>query len=246
MIIEVAVDSVESAIAAEEEGAQRIELCDNLNEGGTTPSFGMIRTAVTNTDIDVAVMIRPRGGDFLYSDAEFEVMKLDVIVAKEAGAHCVVFGLLDAQGNIDIMRTKALVDLARPMEVCFHRAFDMAAEPFKSLEILIELGIDRVLTSGQKKKALFGTKLIAEMVEHANGRIQIMPGSGVNAENVNKIVRETKVNDIHFTCHKMVDSEMEYINEKVSMGTDSQENQKRAFDRDKIREISANIESISK
>ncbi|CAG8500807.1 1934_t:CDS:2, partial [Ambispora gerdemannii] len=176
-IFEVCVDSVSSAINAEKECAARIELCDNLNEGGTTPSSGMIATVRKYVKIPIMVMIRPRGGDFCYSESEFEVMCADIEHAKSLGADGVVFGILLKDGSIDIQKTSRLVDLATPMLVTFHRAFDMCKNPYQSLEDIIAIGgIQRVLTSGCDSSVLEGLEKIALLVERARDRIIVMPG----------------------------------------------------------------------
>ncbi|MCC7306747.1 MAG: copper homeostasis protein CutC, partial [Acidobacteria bacterium] len=164
-LLEVCVDSVESAFAAEKGGADRVELCDNLVEGGTTPSAGSIEAARERLSIKLHVIVRPRGGDFLYSDIELDVMKRDILTAKDLGADGVVIGVLNADGTIDREHTRELVEIARPMSVTFHRAFDMTREPFEAMETLIDLGIDRILTSGQEPGAEKGVELIRELVE---------------------------------------------------------------------------------
>ncbi len=156
MIFEVCIDSVEGALAAQKEARRGWNLCDNLVEGGTTPSTGMVEVTCRSASLDVNVMIRPRGGDFVYSDLEMEVMGLDILAAKKSGAKGVVFGLLTPDGKIDKQRTRQLIELARPMTVTFHRAFDLCQNPDEALEDLIDLGIDRLLTSGQKAEALRG------------------------------------------------------------------------------------------
>jgi len=152
-LLEISAYSIEWAIAAAKTGAARIELCDNISEGGTTPAFGMIKQTVQHVKIPVVVIVRPRGGNFNYTPTEFESMKDDILMAKEAGASGVVFGILDKNLGIDKDRNKQLVEIARPMQICFHRAFDLVKDPEKSLHDLIEIGFDRVLTSGQKSKA---------------------------------------------------------------------------------------------
>src|ERR1700722_11138729 len=188
MICEICVDSVAGVRAAKEAGAQRVELCADLLEGGITPSLGMIRQAQTVVGVDLNVMIRPRGGDFLFNDDEFASMQADIETAKAEGANGVVIGLLTATGEIDVGRTRELVALARPLSVTFHRAFDVAAEPFRALETLIEPGVDRVLTSGQETTALEGLPLIVELIKRAGHRIVIMPGCGITARNVERII----------------------------------------------------------
>jgi copper homeostasis protein len=220
IVLEICIDSVESAIAAQQGGANRVELCDNLLEGGTTPSAGTIALARQNIGIDLNVIIRPRGGDFCYTDLEFEVMRYDIEQAKRLGANGVVIGLLNPDGSVDVARTAALVELARPLSVTFHRAFDMSRDPHEVLETLISLGIDRVLTTGQESSALEGLDLITELVRQAADRIIIMPGlSGANSErNVQKIVTQSGAKEIHTTASSVLDSQMTYRNLRSFMG----------------------------
>ena len=159
-LIEVCAAHVQSAIAAQEGGAKRVELCDNLYEGGTTPGYAAIKVTREKLNIGINVMIRPRGSDFCYSDLEFEMMKEDIKVCKELGVDGVVFGILLPDGNVDIERTNILVELAKPMSITFHRAFDVTPDPFKALEDIIDLGIDRILTAGQKNTVPDGKQLI--------------------------------------------------------------------------------------
>ena len=219
MIIEVCVNSAISAIEAMKGGADRVELCENLHDGGTTPSKGSIMLARKRLDIGLFVMIRPRGGDFLYSEDEFEIMKEDIRCAKDIGADGVVFGILNADGTIDQERMSALCDLARPMGITCHRAFDMTADPFSALEDVISLGIDRILTSGQRPTAQEGIPLIRKLVNMAHGRIAIMPGSGVKEHNIVEIIRETGVTEIHIHPDRKEPSRMIFHQEKVYMGT---------------------------
>jgi copper homeostasis protein len=197
ILLEVCVESVESAMAAQEGGAARVELCDNLLEDGTTPSAGMIEMARQHLRIGLYVMIRPRGGDFCYSDVEFEVMKKDVLIAKQLGADGVVFGLLKPDHNVDLERTRELVQLARPLRVTFHRAFDLAADSFRALEDIISLEIERILTSGHAKTALAGLPLITRLVQAAAGRVIIMPGSGIRPQNIRTILTASGAVEIH-------------------------------------------------
>jgi copper homeostasis protein len=217
-IIEVCVDSVESAVASQEGGAERVELCDNLFEGGTTPSAGSIALARERLKIKLHVIIRPRGGDFLYSELEYAIMKRDIEAAKALGADGVVIGLLTADGDIDVPRTRELIQLARPMTVTFHRAFDVAREPFRALDTLIELGVDRLLTSGQEETVLEGAEMIAQLVQRAGDRLIIMPGGGFTERNIGRIVAQTGVHEVHVTGFVRVESEMKYRNERVFMG----------------------------
>lgn len=218
LLFEICVDTVESAMAAQLGGAQRVELCDNLLEGGTTPSAGMIALTRQQLTIDLNVIIRPRGGDFCYSDLEFAVMQYDIEQAKRLGANGVVIGLLNPDGTIDKVRTAALIDLARPLSVTFHRAFDMAADPQQALEDLITLGVDRLLTSGQESSALEGLDLITALVAQAAERIIIMPGGGINDRNVMKIVQHSGVQEVHMTARTPVESAMHYRRPHVFMG----------------------------
>jgi copper homeostasis protein len=217
MICEICVDSVAGVRAAKEAGAHRVELCADLLEGGITPSLGMIRQART-IGVDLNVMIRPRGGDFLFNDDEFAAMRADIETAKAEGANGVVIGLLTAAGEIDAGRARELVALARPLSVTFHRAFDVAAEPLGALETLIELGVDRVLTSGQEPSVLEGLPLIVELMKRAGDRIIIMPGGGITARNVERIVAAARPCEMHFAALEPVASDMKFRRPHVFMG----------------------------
>lgn len=206
MIIEIVVFNIESAIQAQLGGADRIELCDNPAEGGTTPSVGVIEQAKKNLNIDVYVMIRPRGGDFCYSDHEFAAMQRDIEICKQLKVEGVVFGILTSDGRVDHNRNKTLIDLARPMKVTCHRAFDMTRDPGEALEDCISIGFDRILTSGQQPHAIKGVDLISQLIKRSNGRIIIMPGSGVNEETVGEIVSKTEATEIHFSARRFVAS----------------------------------------
>lgn len=218
MQVEVCVFSIESCINAQRAGAHRVELCSGLYEGGTTPSQGLIQRARSVLSIQLYVMIRPRGGDFCYDDDELEVMRLDILAAKKCGADGVVFGLLKPNGQVDHERTKELVELAKPMGVTFHRAMDVAADPFDALEAIIASGAERILTSGQLNTAVEGKELIQQLVEKANGRIEIMAGSGVNADNA-LLLAETGVNALHLTGKAVRRGAMLYQKEGVSMAS---------------------------
>lgn len=217
-ILEVCCYSVQSAINAQRGGAARIELCQGMAEGGTTPSFATIKRAKALLSIKVNVIIRPRGGDFLYSDQEFEVMKEDVLMCKSLGVDGVVIGLLHANGTVDATRTAELVRLARPMSVTFHRAFDMTVEPFAALDTLIEVGIDRILTSGQEQTADKGAVLLQKLVAKANGKLVIMPGSGVNEGNIQMLMAQTQATEYHLSAKALVKGAMAYRNPRISMG----------------------------
>src|SRR6201996_5665754 len=218
MICEICVDSVAGVRAAKAAGAHRVELCADLLEGGITPSRGMIHEAQKVPGIGLNVMIRPRGGDFLFSHDEFAAMRADVETAKAVGANGVVIGLLTEAGEIDIRRTRELVALARPLSVTFHRAFDVVAEPFSSLETLIELGVDRVLTSGQEASVLEGLPLIVELTKRAGDRIVIMPGGGITARNVARIVAAARPREMHFAALDATESGMRFRRPHVFMG----------------------------
>ena len=216
-LIEVCVDSIESALRAQEGGADRVELCDNLLEGGTTPSAGAIAVARERLSIGLHVIIRPRGGDFCYSDAEMESMRRDVDVARQMGANGVVIGLLEPDGSIDVPRTRELLERARPLSVTFHRAFDVARDPERALEQLVGMGIDRLLTTGQEPTILEGLELVAALAHRAGGRLIVMPG-GVSERNVARVVRATGAAEVHVTGTRVVESAMRHRNERVFMG----------------------------
>lgn len=235
--VEICVDSVESAVAAQAGGAHRVELCDNLMEGGTTPSAGAIEVARRLLDIKLHVIIRPRGGDFLYSDTEFEIMKRDIATAKRLGADGVVIGILDANGEIDTKRTAELTQLARPMSVTFHRAFDVCREPFAAVDQLAEIGVDRILTSGQEATAVEGLEMIAACVQRAAGRITIMACGNLTERNIKRVIGATGAREVHFTAFGEIASKMRYRNERVFMGGTLRpaEYSHAVTDRDKVR-----------
>lgn len=218
--LEVCLDSADSALAAQQGGAHRVELCDALLEGGTTPSLGMIRATRRAIDIDLHVMIRPRGGDFCYTPREVEAMEADIQVAVQEGAQGVVFGMLTPDGTVDADLTARLVRAAAPLSVTFHRAFDMTRDPFAALETLVELGVDRILTSGQEPTVLEGLELLAELVQRAGDRILIMPGCGVTPRNVARVVQGCRPRELHVTGTEALASPMEYTNRRVYMGTE--------------------------
>ena len=218
MIYEICVDSVAGVRAAKAAGAHRVELCANLLEGGTTPSRGTIRRARTISGIGVQVIIRPRGGDFLYDDDEFAIMQTDIETAKEEGADGVVIGLLTAEGDVDAARTAALIAKARPLSVTFHRAFDMARDPYAALETLIGLGVDRILTSGQEPSVLEGLPLITELIRRAGDRIIIMPGAGITPRNAERIIAAAKPKEIHFAALEPEAGGMKFRRQHVFMG----------------------------
>ena len=248
MLLEIVVYNIESALNAQEGRADRIELCDNPGDGGTTPSYGVIENVRQHVSMDVYVMIRPRGGDFHYSSYEFHAMKRDIDQCQKLSVDGVVFGILNADGTIDKKRCKELIDRARPLKVTCHRAFDMTSDPFQALEDCIEVGFDRILTSGQKAKALEGVDLIAELIKKANGRIAIMPGSGVNEQTVEEIVKKTEAKEIHFSATAFRESEMKFRNQNIAgMGDDEgSEFKLRTVDPERVKKMRILAEGIKR
>lgn len=218
MLVEACVDSVESAVAAEAGGAGRVELCDNLVEGGTTPSIGAITLARDSLGIPIHVIIRPRGGDFLYGRREVDTMRRDVAAAREAGVAGVVIGALRADGTVDTDIAARLIAEAGPLSVTFHRAFDLSRDPFEALDALIALGVHRVLTSGQAPTAPEGAGSIADLVRRADGRIGVLPGGGIRADNAAALVAATGVTELHVRGATMVESAMRSRRQGIPMG----------------------------
>lgn len=215
MILEICANSLPSALAAQAGGADRIELCDNMAEGGTTPSYATILKSREMLTIQVYPIIRPRGGDFLYNDDEFGLMWKDIELCKQVGCDGVVIGLLNMDGSIDKKRTQSLVELAWPLGVTFHRAFDRCADPFQGMEDIIACGCERILTSGQATTASEGAAMIAQLIDKAGGRISIMPGSGVRENNIAALVRKTKAVEYHSTAKTTIGSKMQFKNKLV-------------------------------
>jgi len=197
LVLEVCVDSVESAIAAQSGGAARVELCANLEDGGITPSAGMIESVRKRISIGLHALIRPRPGDFCYSEAEYEVMRNDIKQAKALGIDGVALGILHEDHSVDTNRMRRLIEAARPLSVTFHRAFDVATDPFQALEDIVAAGVDRILTSGQQETAAEGLACIAQLVDSARHRLIIMAGSGINEHNIKKIVMQSGVREVH-------------------------------------------------
>lgn len=239
ILFEACVTSAQSAMNAQKGGALRVELCDNLIEGGTTPSAGMITITRELIKIGLFVMIRPRGGDFCYSDEEFDIMKEDVIAAQLLGADGIVAGILLPDGNIDVRRMKILRALTGDIEFTFHRAFDMTVDKFKALEDIISCKLDRILTAGGKNKAPEGAEMIRKLIDKAAGRIKIMPGSGVNKDTIRELIAITGANEFHGTGRSLFPGKMIYRNPEVSMGdnTSVPEYDQWITDTEKIREI---------
>ncbi len=224
---------------AEAAGAHRIELCDNPGEGGTTPSYGFIKAAREKLQIELYPIIRPRGGDFFYSETEFEVMKADVKICKELGCDGVVFGILNADGTVDKNRCKELVALAYPLGVTFHRAFDRVKDAAEALEDIIEIGCERILTSGLVPNALDGAETLAALIKQADERIIIMPGSGVRAGNIIELALKTGAVEFHTSARINIDSKMNYTNEGMKEILNSV-----SADVDEIKTIIANLKSL--
>ncbi len=215
-----------------------MELCENMSDGGCTPSAGTISFARKNLHIGLFVMIRPRGADFCYSEDEFEIMKQDLLTARQEGADGVVFGILHPDGTIDKERMSELVQLARPMGVTCHRAFDMTCDPLIAMEALISIGINRILTSGQSDSALDGAPLIRELIEKAAGRIIIMPGHGIKEHNFAKVMEATGADEFHLYLTKQVTTSMEFLRDGVKMGKpDQSEYETTLVDADKFKRV---------
>ena len=203
MLLEICANSYQSAKNAHDAGADRIELCQELSVGGMTPSYGLIKQVIQKLSIETYVLIRPRSGNFMYSDMEFEIMKQNIQMCKKLGCKGVVSGVLNLDNTLDIERTKILIELSRPLSFTFHRAFDCVPNPIKTLEQLIELGIERVLTSGQESTAEKGIELLEQLNEKANGRITILAGSGIHPDNV-KVFKDAGIKEIHASASKEI------------------------------------------
>ena len=230
-MLEICSFSLESCLTAQKAGAGRVELCGGMFEGGTTPSAGLVRLARQHLTIKLYVMIRPRGGEFCYSDAEYEVMKADIQVAKNLGADGVVFGILNPDGSIDKKRTTELVDLANPLKVTFHRAFDVANYPMQALEDVIDCGCERILTSGQKNTAIEGIDLLKTLVEKSQNRIEIMVGSGVSAQNTQQFLN-IGIHALHMTGKGVIESKMVFRKPDVSMANAALTNEYQIYEAD--------------
>ncbi len=217
-LFEICTNSVESCLAAQEGGADRVELCAAIPEGGTTPSYGEIVKARELLDIKLHIIIRPRGGDFLYTPLEIESMLEDVKLCRELKVDGVVFGCLNPDGTIDMKSMKRLMTEAKGLSVTFHRAFDVCSNPTEALEDIISLGCDRILTSGQEKNAELGIPMLKELHKIADNRIKLLAGCGVNESNIKKIASETQINEFHFSAREIVPSKMDFRRERVPMG----------------------------
>lgn len=218
MTVEICAYSLQSCLTAQTAGAHRIELCGGLAEGGTTPSAGLIQLVREHVTLPIYVMIRPRGGDFLYTDTELAVMEADIHMAKQLGASGIVLGLLKADGSVDEEKTRHLIELAHPLPATFHRAFDMTNEPFEALEAIIRTGAEQILTSGQQQTAEAGLPLLRQLVQQAAGRIDIMAGAGVNATNADALLK-AGVDALHLSGSVRYDSGMTFRHPAVSMAS---------------------------
>lgn len=221
MKLEICTDTLTSSLIAEKAGADRIELCADLCIGGTTPSAGLIKSVTSQLSIPIAVMIRPRAGDFCYSDNELETMKLDIQFAKEAGAEAVVFGVLTSDGAINTHAMQSLIECARPMAVVCHRAFDMSQNAEQSLRQLVALGVDRLLTSGFANKAFEGLETIVSLAEMSKNDITIVVGSGISYETIPQFIDCTAIQEYHMSAKKIKDSQMTFRKHHISMGSAS-------------------------
>jgi copper homeostasis protein len=241
MKLEVVVYNIEGALKALDGGADRIEVCAGPGEGGITPSCGMVEVIRQNVTCDVYVMIRPRGGDFHYSRYEFHAMKRDITQHQKISVDGFVLGILNTDGTLDKVRCRELIERARPLKVTCHRAFDMTRDPFEALEDCIEVGFERILTSGHRTKAMEGIELLGELVERAKHRIIVMPGSGINEENIEELSRRTHATEYHFSATTQRESEMIYRNHLLG-GMGSQQNSEyylRSVDPQIIRKVRA-------
>ncbi|HZD49632.1 MAG TPA: copper homeostasis protein CutC [Silvibacterium sp.] len=220
MVLEICVDSVESAMAAERGGAQRIELCSDLLEGGITPSAGLLQRVRQRVEIDLFVMIRPRGGDFCCTTEELAVMKADIEHVKELGADGVVLGVLNADGYVDVDRTRELVQLAKPLPVTFHRAVDISVNLADSLERIIATGAQRVLTSGRRRRVVDSTREISHAIEQTRGRLIVMVGGGLSPENIATVAEETGATEFHASLNRGVPGPIRFRNDSLFLGAD--------------------------
>ncbi len=239
-IIEIATSDFATTKSAVEGGADRIELCANLTEGGTTPSLGTIKRCRETFNILLYPIIRPRGGDFLYNKDEYEIMLQDVKLCKQLGCDGIVIGMLNMDGTIDVARTSELIEAAYPMGVTFHRAFDRCKDPFAALEELIEIGCERILTSGQKPSVVDGVELVAELNKEADDRIIIMPGSGVRKENIKMLAEKTGCAEFHSSLRGKTKSPMQFVHPGFANSEESYMNN--AISAEEVRDFRAAIE----
>jgi len=240
--LEICSNSAQSALNAQGAGAKRIELCDNLWESGTTPSFGSIKKAREILSIELFVLIRPRGGDFIYSDLEFDIMKEDIIACKKLGVDGIVSGVLKADNTIDTERTKELIELSKPLPFTFHRAFDITPNLFKSLEKLISLNVNRVLTSGGVDNATKAVEVISKLIEIADGKIGILPGGGINEANIQNLFI-TGCSEFHLTGNEVCKSQAQKVSLKLNGTNDIPESSYLQSSLIKIQKVVAKLEN---
>lgn len=244
-ILEVCADSVESVLAAQEAGADRIELCSNLIVGGTTPSIALFKEVRKFSDIKMNVLLRPRFGDFCYTSHEFNIVMEEVKAFKDLGANGIVIGILKPDGNLNVEQMKILMELKGDMEVTLHRAFDVSLDPFRTLKEAKNLGINTILTSGQRNSALVGKELIKALVEESQGKIDILVGGGVNSSVIKELQPYTGVKSFHMSGKKIINSEMTYRREGINMGLPGlSEFEIWRTDKNKIREAKNVLNSI--
>jgi copper homeostasis protein len=246
VLLEACVDSVESALAAQSGGADRVELCEDLLEGGTTPSAGMMEVCQERLHLPLHVLVRPRGADFVYSDVEIEVMQRDIALARRLGVAGVALGALRPDGTIDTERTKALIGAARPMSITFHRAFDFTPDADAALDTLIRLGIERVLTSGQAPTAVQGMQTLTRLVSRAEGRIIVLAGGGLSEENITTVAEQTGVREVHVRATALLESPASFRPSHLTLLKQPLPNEfdRAVTDPERIRRISGLLEQI--
>jgi len=241
--LEIAVSDFATTKLAVEGGADRIELCGNLAEGGTTQSYGVLRKSRETFSLPIFPIIRPRGGDFLYSEEEFNIMKQDILLCKDLGFDGVVIGMLQEDGKLDLSRNARLVELAYPMGVTFHRAFDRCADPFQALDQIIQMGCERLLTSGQEPTAPQGVDLIAELQKKAGQDLIIMPGSGVRAENILELANRTGCTEFHSSLRSLRNSDSEFRH--PAFANDPESYQNNFIDPDEVAKLKNSLNSLA-
>ena len=217
VILEICAADLRSAINAQIGGADRIELCDNLTAGGTTPSYGIIKLVRHLLSIDINVLIRPRAGNFIYDDNEFEIMKSDISMCRDLGADGIVIGILKESGDIDFNRVLKLIEIARPMSVTFHRAIDLTVDILGNVLKMMEIGVDRILTSGGRNTVYEGRNIIKKMTEIAGEDIIIMPGGGLDLERMEEFIKFTGAKELHFSAKKLLTDNSKYFNDQMDI-----------------------------
>jgi len=239
MLVEICATSVQSAVNAQQAGAERIELCSELAVGGITPSYGLVKQITKEISIPVFALIRPRSGDFVYSDFEFQVMKTDIEICKELGCKGIVSGVLQDDFSIDLLRTQELIELSKPLEFTFHRAFDLTKNPLKSLEELIDLGASRILTSGQETSAEKGIDLLVQLKKLTENKLTILPGGGINPDNVH-LFKEKGFKEIHASASSLF---KESLKPKISMNSEKFWDETKLFvsDEEIIKKLTDNL-----